>query len=152
MLRNDHAVRSIWEAAGKPAAKASDAFNPAVANNGAALFTKPVSINFPSNGLLLSPEAIAVVNQQILPQLEIAGGMSVRVEGNTDGIGERAANQTLSEQRAAAIVEYLIGRGVPRSRLVARGNGSSKPVASNGSAEGRAQNRRTDVLFIRGAN
>jgi OOP family OmpA-OmpF porin len=67
-------------------------------------------------------------------------------------MGERAANQTLSERRAAAIVEYLVGRGVPRSRLVARGNGSSKPVASNGSAEGRAQNRRTDVLFIRGGS
>jgi outer membrane protein OmpA-like peptidoglycan-associated protein/ABC-type nitrate/sulfonate/bicarbonate transport system substrate-binding protein len=151
-LRNDRAVRSVWEAAGKPAAKIADAFNPALASNGTAVFTKPVSIGFPSNGMLLSAEAIAVINQQILPQLEIAGGMSVRVEGNTDGMGERAANQTLSERRAAAIVEYLVGRGVPRSRLVARGNGSSKPVASNGSAEGRAQNRRTDVLFIRGGS
>jgi OOP family OmpA-OmpF porin len=86
-----------------------------------------------------------------LPQLEIAGGMSVRVEGNTDGVGERSANQALSEKRAAAIVEYLIARGVPRTRLVARGNGSAKPVAFNTTAEGRAQNRRTDVVFIRGA-
>ena len=151
MLRNDRAVRSVWEAAGKPTTKPADEFNPAIANSGAPLFTKPVSINFPSNGTGLSPEAIAVVNQQILPQLEIAGGMSVRVEGNTDGIGEKAANQTLSEKRAAAIVEYLISRGVPRSRLVARGNGPGKPVASNATPEGRAQNRRTDVLFIRGA-
>ena len=151
-LRNDRAVRSVWEAAGKPVSHASDAFNPAIANSGAALFTKPVSIGFPSNGIQLSPEAIAVVNQQILPQLEIAGGMSVRVEGNTDGIGERGANQALSEKRAAAIVEYLISRGVPRTRLVARGNGSGKPVAANATAEGRALNRRTDVLFIRGAN
>ena len=151
-LRSDHAMRRVWEAAGKPTARASAAFNPAIANNGSALFTKPVSINFPSNGNQLSPEALAVVNQQILPQLEIAGGMSVRVEGNTDGIGERLANQTLSEKRAAAIVEYLIARGVPRTRLVARGNGSSKPVATNATADGRAQNRRTDVLFIRGAN
>jgi outer membrane protein OmpA-like peptidoglycan-associated protein/ABC-type nitrate/sulfonate/bicarbonate transport system substrate-binding protein len=152
MLRNDHAVRSVWEAAGKPPAKESDDFNPAIANSGAALFTKPVSITFPSNGITLLPEAIAVVNQQILPQLAIAGGMSVRVEGNTDSVGEKTANQTLSEKRAGAIVEYLISRGVPGSRLVARGNGSSKPVASNGTPEGRAQNRRTDVLFIRGAN
>ena len=121
-LRNDRAVRSVWEAAGKPAAKIADAFNPALASNGTAVFTKPVSIGFPSNGMFLSAESIAVINQQILPQLEIAGGMSVRVEGNTDGMGERAANQALSERRAAAIVEYLVGRGVPRSRLVARGN------------------------------
>jgi outer membrane protein OmpA-like peptidoglycan-associated protein/ABC-type nitrate/sulfonate/bicarbonate transport system substrate-binding protein len=151
MLRDDRAVRSIWEAAGKPTARPPDEFNPVIANTGTALFTKPVSIGFPSNGSRLSPEAIAVINQQILPQLEIAGGMSVRVEGNTDGIGEKSANQTLSEKRAAAIVEYLISRGVPHSRLVARGNGSSKPIASNATPEGRAENRRTDVLFIRGA-
>ena len=152
VLRNDRAMRSVWEAAGKPAARAADAFNPAIANSGAALFTKPVSISFPSNGTELSPEAIAVINQQILPQLEIAGRMSVRVEGNTDGIGERSANQTLSEKRAAAIVEYLVSRGVPPTRLVARGNGAGKPVAANATAEGRALNRRTDVLFIRGAS
>ncbi|HYP77830.1 MAG TPA: phosphate ABC transporter substrate-binding/OmpA family protein [Polyangiaceae bacterium] len=151
VLRNDAAVRSVWLSAGKPAARNSEDFNPAVANLGAALFTKPVSINFPSNGGQLSAEALAVINRQILPQLEIAGGMSVRVEGNTDGVGERSANQALSEKRAAAIVEYLISRGVPRARLVARGNGSSKPVALNTTAEGRAQNRRTDVLFIHGA-
>ena len=151
MLKNDAAVRSVWLAAGKPAAPSAEDFNPAIANRGAALFTKPVSINFPIGDSQLSAEAMAVVNQQILPQLEIAGGMSVRVEGNTDGIGERIANQALSEKRAAAIVEYLVARGVPRTRLVARGNGWSKPVAMNSTAEGRAKNRRTDVLFIRGA-
>jgi outer membrane protein OmpA-like peptidoglycan-associated protein/ABC-type nitrate/sulfonate/bicarbonate transport system substrate-binding protein len=151
MLKNDSAVRNIWLAAGKPAARSAEDFNPAIANRGTPLFTKPVSINFPSNSDQLSPEALAVVNLQVLPQLEIAGGMSVRVEGNTDGIGDRTNNQVLSEKRAAAIVEYLITRGVPRTRLVARGNGSSKPIALNNTAEGRAQNRRTDVLFIRGA-
>lgn len=151
VLKNASAVRSVWLAAGKPAARSGEDFNPAIANHGTALFTKSVSINFPSNESRLSAEALALINQQILPQLEIAGGMAVRVEGNTDGMGERTANQVLSEKRAAAIVEYLISRGVPRTRLVARGNGPSKPLAPNSSPEGRAQNRRTDVLFIRGA-
>ena len=151
VLKNDTAMRSLWLAAGKPAAPSAGDFNPAIANRGAALFTKAVSINFPIGDSQLSAEAMAVVNQQILPQLEMAGGMSVRVEGNTDGIGERIANQALSEKRAAAIVEYLVTRGVPRTRLVARGNGWSKPVAMNSTAEGRAKNRRTDVLFIRGS-
>ena len=93
---------------------------------------------------------MSVVNQQILPQLQIAGSMYVRVEGNTDSVGEKDANQSLSEQRAAAIVEYLASRGVARSRLIARGNGSGHPIASNGTPEGRALNRRTDILFIRG--
>jgi outer membrane protein OmpA-like peptidoglycan-associated protein len=84
-----------------------------------------------------------------LPQLEIARGMSVRIEGNTDSFGDRAGNQALSEQRARAIVDYLVARGVPTQRLIARGNGSANPVAMNSTTEGRALNRRTDVLFIR---
>jgi outer membrane protein OmpA-like peptidoglycan-associated protein len=76
--------------------------------------------------------------------------MSIRVEGNTDAYGDRWYNQHLSELRAQAIVEYIVTRGIPRERMVARGNGSSNPVASNAVAEGRAKNRRTDVLFIRG--
>jgi outer membrane protein OmpA-like peptidoglycan-associated protein len=149
VVRDDRAVKAIWEAAGKPIAKAEQAFEPEVARTGAAVFTKPVSITFASGSSELSAEAISLINQQVLPQLQIAGGMYARVEGNTDSIGEFAANQALSEQRAAAIVSYLVSRGIPAERLVARGNGPAAPVASNKTPEGRAQNRRTDVLFIR---
>ncbi|HMJ14858.1 MAG TPA: OmpA family protein, partial [Polyangiaceae bacterium] len=97
----------------------------------------------------LTPDALASVNREVLPQLEIAQGMLVRVEGNTDAFGDRRANQTLSERRARAIVDYLITRGISPKRVMARGNGSGNPIAPNGSAEGRAQNRRTDILFIR---
>ena len=78
----------------------------------------------------------------------MAAGMYIRVEGNTDNLGDETWNQGLSERRAQAIVDYLVSRGVDRRRIVARGNGSTKPLASNQTAEGRARNRRTDVLFI----
>jgi outer membrane protein OmpA-like peptidoglycan-associated protein len=81
--------------------------------------------------------------------MEIARGMSIRLEGNTDSFGDKWSNQRLSEFRAQAILEYLVTRGVPRGRMVAKGNGPSNPLASNFTPEGRAQNRRTDVLFIR---
>jgi outer membrane protein OmpA-like peptidoglycan-associated protein len=149
VLRDDRAVKAIWEAAGKPVAKLEAPELQDVARTGAALFTKPVSITFDSGSDRLSAESIALINQQVLPQLQIAGGMFARVEGNTDSVGDFAQNQALSEQRAAAIVSYLVSRGIPASRLVARGNGSAAPVATNKTAEGRAQNRRTDVLFIR---
>ena len=149
VLRDDRAVRAIWEAAGKPVAKLEQPEQLDVARTGAALFTKPVSITFDSCSDRLSAESIALINQQVLPQLQIAGGMYARVEGNTDSIGDFAGNQSLSEQRAAAIVSYLVSRGIPATRLVARGNGSAAPVASNKTPEGRAMNRRTDVLFIR---
>jgi outer membrane protein OmpA-like peptidoglycan-associated protein len=90
-----------------------------------------------------------VINQDIVPQIEIARGMSIRVEGNTDSTGDTAINALLSHRRAQAIVDYLVMRGVPKNRLLARGNGASRPVASNETPQGRAQNRRTDILFIR---
>ena len=76
--------------------------------------------------------------------------MYIRVEGNTDNLGDESWNQGLSERRAQAIVDYLVSRGIDARRIVAQGNGSSKPVASNKTAEGRARNRRTDILFIPG--
>jgi outer membrane protein OmpA-like peptidoglycan-associated protein len=149
VLRDDRIVRALWEEAGKPPVTPSESYDPNVAFRGAALFTKPVSISFDPSSAALSPTALALINKEILPQLEIARGMSVRVEGNTDNIGSDSENLLLSQQRARAIVEYLVMRGVPRNRLLARGNGASKPIATNKTREGRAQNRRTDILFIR---
>jgi outer membrane protein OmpA-like peptidoglycan-associated protein len=151
-LRDDRMTRALWEAAGKPAAAPEEVYNPSVAFRGAALFTKPVSITFSMGSSLLGPTSLALINRDIIPQLEIARGMSIRVEGNTDTTGDAGVNQVLSQRRAQAIVDYLVLRGVPKNRVVARGNGSSKPVASNETPEGRALNRRTDVLFIRGAS
>lgn len=148
-LRDGRAVQAIWEAAGKPLAKNEESFRQDEARTGAALFTKPISISFASGSDELGPEAIALLNQHVLPQLQIAGGMYARIEGNTDSVGDYAMNLSLSQRRADAIVAYLVGRGIPAGRLVARGNGSAAPVATNRTPQGRAQNRRTDVLFIR---
>jgi outer membrane protein OmpA-like peptidoglycan-associated protein len=147
-LRDDRIIRRIWEAEGRRMAARTGNFRPTVAATGAPLFTKPVTINFRTNKSDLTTEAISVVNRRVLPQLHIAGGMYVRVEGNTDSLGDPRWNQDLSERRAKGLVDYLISRGVDPGRVVARGNGSSKPVAGNGTAEGRARNRRTDILFI----
>jgi NitT/TauT family transport system substrate-binding protein len=148
-LRDQRAVSALWEAQGKPLPKPAEAYEPYVARLGAPLLTKPLSIGFASGSAELKAEALALINRELLPQLEIARGMSVRIEGNTDSFGDRAGNQALSEQRARAIVDYLVARGVPTQRLIARGNGSANPVAMNSTPEGRALNRRTDVLFIR---
>jgi len=147
-VRDDRVVRRIWEAEGRKVEPRAERYQTAVAASGAPLFTKPVSINFHSNRSDLSTEGVAAVNRQVLPQLEIARGMYIRVEGNTDSVGDETFNQTLSEKRAQAVVEYLAGHGVDRARIVARGNGSSRPLASNRSVDGRARNRRTDVVFI----
>jgi outer membrane protein OmpA-like peptidoglycan-associated protein len=147
-LRNDSIVRRLWDAQGRQAVVQEVKYEPKVAATGAPVFTKPVTINFHSGASDLDAESMAILNEQLLPQLEMARGMYVRVEGNTDNLGAKPLNQQLSEKRAEAIVDYLVGRGVDRARIMARGNGDNKPLASNKTADGRASNRRTDILFI----
>ena len=151
VLRDGRVLKKIWESSGKPVAGPVAPAESDLARSGKAVFTKSLSINFATASSRLTHEAIATINQQVLAQLQMAGGMSVRIEGNTDSIGEADENQALSEQRAKAIVEYLASKGIAPSRMVARGNGARNPLATNSTAEGRAMNRRTDILFIRGA-
>ena len=71
---------------------------------------------------------------------------SLTVEGHTDTTGAAAHNQTLSEQRAAAVKEYLVAKGIDAKRLATAGFGQSKPVADNATELGRAQNRRVELV------
>jgi len=73
----------------------------------------------------------------------------VRVEGHTDSIASDAYNQTLSEKRAASVVDWLAAHGVERSVLTATGFGETRPVAGNDSAQGRQLNRRVEVVITR---
>lgn len=72
----------------------------------------------------------------------------VEVSGHTDSIGSDAANQTLSVQRANAVGNYLIGRGLVRERFEIVGFGESRPVASNDTDSGRALNRRVEIRVV----
>jgi outer membrane protein OmpA-like peptidoglycan-associated protein len=74
--------------------------------------------------------------------------LKLRVEGHTDNQGGAAANQALSEKRAQAVVSWLTSHGVTAIRLKAQGFGQTKPVADNGTEEGRAKNRRVELAKI----
>ena len=67
------------------------------------------------------------------------------IEGNTDNVGSEAFNKTLSEQRAAAVSNFLIGEGIASNRVKLIGFGEANPVASNASETGRQQNRRVEI-------
>lgn len=73
-------------------------------------------------------------------------GLVVEVEGHTDSIGGDEYNQRLSEQRAAAVRDYLVQQGVSMNAVAARGFGKTQPIASNDSALGRQQNRRVELV------
>jgi outer membrane protein OmpA-like peptidoglycan-associated protein len=72
----------------------------------------------------------------------------ITIEGHTDSKGTEAYNQTLSERRAAAVADYLSARGVSRSRMTTNGYGEMRPVATNETDAGRAQNRRVEVAIV----
>jgi len=71
------------------------------------------------------------------------------IEGHTDSRGGDSLNQRLSEKRAEAVKDYLVSRGVDESRVQVRGAGKSRPIADNSSAEGRALNRRVEIVLVR---
>lgn len=72
---------------------------------------------------------------------------TVIIEGHTDSIGSHSYNMTLSEKRAQSVADYLVSQGIARSRLTITGLGPDFPVADNGTAEGRQQNRRVEVIL-----
>ena len=147
-LRDDRVARKVWDEAGRAAPQRVPKYDSQVALTGSPLFTKPITINYRTADAELDGEAMSILNHQLLPELQIARGMYVRVEGNTDSAGHESNNRRLSEARAQTIADYLVSRGIDRGRIVAKGNGSSRPLASNKTSEGRARNRRTDILFI----
>ncbi|MFA4972033.1 MAG: OmpA family protein [bacterium] len=105
-------------------------------------------IHFEFNKAVIRPISYPIVDDVAYllsrnPQINL-----VRVEGHTDWIGSDAYNQQLSERRANAVRDYLIGKGIESSRLAAVGYGETRPVADNNTVEGRARNRRTEFTVV----
>lgn len=77
---------------------------------------------------------------------QLGGGGAIIIEGHTDSQGAAASNLALSQRRAEAVRRLLEDAGLPGSRLTATGKGQSSPVADNGTADGRARNRRVEII------
>ena len=113
------------------------------------------TIRFPS--VVLFPRRSAELTEQgkevLATQLQDARDMLSRatyieVIGHTDDVGDDDYNMELSEQRADSVRNYLIGAGVDGSKMVTVGAGESMPIASNKTDEGRAENRRVEVMVL----
>lgn len=78
---------------------------------------------------------------------EDVSNADITVEGHTDNTGGTAINEKVSQQRAEAVTNYLVSKGVDKSRITTRGLASEYPVADNSTAEGRKQNRRVEVYI-----
>jgi len=73
--------------------------------------------------------------------------LKVELQGHTDSIGSAPYNLTLSRKRAESVRDYLVTRGIASDRVSAQGFGLNSPVADNATAEGRANNRRVEIVI-----
>ncbi len=102
-------------------------------------------INFDTNRTEIRPESKPIIGQ-VVAMLQEDPGLSLWVEGHTDATGTPEKNRVLSEQRAKSVVAELVAAGIAPSRLAAAGFGQERPVADNASDEGRAKNRRVELV------
>ena len=93
----------------------------------------------------MPPESDAALSE-IVKLLKDNPGWKIRVEGYTDNVGSASFNEGLSEKRATSVMNWLADHGVDRSRLMAKGYGQSHPLGDNSTDDGRAKNRRVDLV------
>lgn len=101
-------------------------------------------VNFDFDSAAIRPDA-QVILDAALEQLQANPGVRVRITGHTDSTGPEQYNQGLSEQRARAVLDYFVSKGLGRDRFDATGAGEGSPVADNATRDGRAQNRRVEL-------
>lgn len=105
------------------------------------------NIFFDVNQSTLRKESYAELSRALKFMNDLTS-MTLEISGHTDNVGSSKANKTLSEERAKAVMDYMIANGADKSRLTYKGYGSSKPVASNQNEAGRQLNRRTEFKVL----
>ena len=109
----------------------------------------PSVVLFPRRSAELTEQGKEVLDTQLQEARDMLSRATyIEVIGHTDDVGDDAYNMDLSEQRAESVRNYLIGAGVDGSKMVTVGAGESMPIASNKTDEGRAENRRVEVMVL----
>ncbi len=127
------------------AADATPAATPVAATAAPAAFPDLGTVHFDTNKATLTPEGQATLNQAAAA-MKGNPNVHLRMEGFTDSTGTDPHNDNLSNQRAKTVVDYLNAQGIERSRLTGEGFGSAKPVDSNATPQGKADNRRVELF------
>jgi len=105
-------------------------------------------VNFRSESADILEESFPVLDM-IYSSLAYYTNLRVEIAGHTDNQGQADFNKSLSYNRARSVMNYLVSRGIPKNRLVARGYGMERPIADNDTYEGRASNRRVEVIPLK---
>jgi outer membrane protein OmpA-like peptidoglycan-associated protein len=123
--------------------------------SGSVLFTSAESTLLSSASVLFKSDESTLLSSarvkldQVATALLAIRARNLIVEGNTDSQGSDAYNQNLSQRRADAVRDYLVERGYPADHIQSRGRGEGNPIANNASPEGRANNRRVEIIIER---
>lgn len=104
-------------------------------------------INFDTDKAAIRPDGKPAVDE-IAALMKKETALQLSVEGHTDNVGDKARNLALSRERAQAVVQALVGDGIDGARLSAAGHGAGKPLVDNTSEEGRAKNRRVELVKV----
>lgn len=102
-------------------------------------------INFESGKSEIKPESQNIIDQ-IAEMLKSNPSLKTSIEGHTDNVGTAASNQTLSENRAKAVMTALVSKGIDKTRFSAKGWGQTKPISDNSTDDGKAKNRRVEIV------
>jgi len=105
------------------------------------------NINFETNSSTLNPSSYEQLDM-LVDNLKMNSDIKIELSAHTDDVGADAYNFKLSDQRAAAVAEYLIAKGIAKSRIISKGYGKTQPLVPNTSDENRAKNRRVELKVI----
>lgn len=120
-----------------------------VDNKGCSLPTTIVlkGVTFDNDSAALRADAMVVLDDAVTA-LKRYPGIKVEIAGHTDSLSEDAHNLQLSQNRAKAVMDYFVSKGIPAGNLSAKGYGEAQPIADNNTESGRAQNRRVELRVL----
>jgi len=136
----DYYLTVVAKEAMKQDVTASDMLNALNRDGHIALY-----INFDTGKSIIKPESKVII-EQIVQMMKANPEVKISVEGHTDNVGNPKSNKMLSDDRAKAVVTAIVAQGIDAKRLSSVGHGQDKPIADNKTEEGRAKNRRVELV------
>ena len=104
-------------------------------------------INFETGRSDIKSESQKIIDQ-IVEMLKSNPTLKISIEGHTDNVGALQSNQPLSENRAKAVMNAIVSKGIDKSRLLSKGWGQTKPIGDNNTEDGKVKNRRVEIVKL----